>query len=67
MPNVCSVCWTVRHGSLGNEEMRSALEDRVQDRNRRVVPVLLPGAPDTQTLKLPRFLRRTTWVDFRAG
>jgi len=32
-----------------NEEMRSALEDRVQDRNRRVVPVLLPGAPDNKT------------------
>ncbi|MGB7876277.1 MAG: toll/interleukin-1 receptor domain-containing protein, partial [Anaerolineales bacterium] len=50
-----------------NEEMRSAIEDRVQDRSRRVIPVLLPGAPDSKSLKLPRFLRRLTWVDFRTG
>ena len=50
-----------------NEEMRSAIEDRVRDRSRRVIPVLLPGAPDSETLKLPRFLKRLTWVDFRAG
>jgi hypothetical protein len=54
-------------GPWENEEMRSALEDRVQDRNRRVIPVLLPGAPDHKTLKLPRFLRRLTWVDVRTG
>jgi len=50
-----------------NEEMRSALETRVHDKERRVVPVLLPGAPDNRDLKLPRFLTRLTWVDFRAG
>jgi hypothetical protein len=50
-----------------NEEMRSALEERVRDAARRVIPVLLPGAPDTETLELPRFLRRLTWVDMRAG
>ena len=50
-----------------NEEMRSALETRASDRDRRVVPVLLPGAPDSQELKLPRFLSRLTWVDFRGG
>ena len=50
-----------------NEEMRSALEVRVHDKTRRVVPVLLPGAPDNRDLKLPRFLTRLTWVDFRAG
>jgi hypothetical protein len=50
-----------------NEEMRSALEERVRDKSRRVIPVLLPGAPDTETLQLPRFLRRLTWVDLRAG
>lgn len=50
-----------------NEEMRSALETRVSDRERRVIPVLLPGAPDSQDLKLPRFLTRLTWVDFRGG
>ena len=47
--------------------MRSAIEDRVQDKSRRVIPVLLPGAPDNRDLNLPRFLRRATWVDFRSG
>jgi len=50
-----------------NEEMRSALEARVSNKERRVIPVLLPGAPDSQDLKLPRFLSRLTWVDFRGG
>ena len=54
-------------GPWENEEMRAAIEERVKDKNRRVIPVLLPGAPDNTTLKLPRFLQRTTWVDFRAG
>ncbi|MEP7135330.1 MAG: toll/interleukin-1 receptor domain-containing protein [Chloroflexota bacterium] len=50
-----------------NEEMRAAIEERVQDKSRRVIPVLLPGAPDNKTLKLPRFLKRLTWVDLRVG
>ena len=50
-----------------NEEMRSALETRVRDNSRRVIPVLLPGAPDPRDRPLPRFLRRLTWVDFRGG
>ena len=50
-----------------NEEMRSAIEERVQDKSRRVIPVLLPGAPDNTSLKLPRFLKRLTWVDMRKG
>jgi hypothetical protein len=54
-------------GPWENEEMRSAIEERVQDPKRRVIPVLLPGAPDNRDLKLPRFLRRATWVDFRSG
>jgi hypothetical protein len=46
-----------------NEEMRAAVEERAHNRSFRVIPVLLPGtAPD-----LPRFLRRLTWCDFRAG
>jgi hypothetical protein len=47
--------------------MQVALDIRVRDRNRRVVPVLLPGAPDNTSLKLPSFLRLLTWVDFRGG
>jgi tetratricopeptide (TPR) repeat protein len=54
-------------GPWENEEMRVALDERVQDKKRRVIPVLLPGAPDNKTLKLPRFLKRLTWVDFRKG
>src|SRR5688500_15360612 len=50
-----------------NEEMRSALEERVHDKTRRVIPVLLPCAPDSRDLKLPRFLKRLTWVYLRAG
>ncbi|HXQ34984.1 MAG TPA: toll/interleukin-1 receptor domain-containing protein, partial [Anaerolineales bacterium] len=50
-----------------NEEMRLALEARVHDRARRVIPVLLPGAPDNRNMNLPRFLTRLTWVDFRGG
>jgi tetratricopeptide (TPR) repeat protein len=50
-----------------NEEMRSAIEERVQDKKRRVIPVLLPGAPDNTKLVLPRFLKRLTWVDLRTG
>jgi hypothetical protein len=50
-----------------NEEMRSALETRTHNRERRVVPVLLPGSLDSTNIKLPRFLSRLTWVDFRNG
>jgi tetratricopeptide (TPR) repeat protein len=50
-----------------NEEMRSAIETRVHDTQRRVIPVLLPGAADSRDLQLPRFLSRLTWVDFRSG
>jgi hypothetical protein len=44
--------------------MRSALETRVVDQKRRVIPVLLPHAVEPE---LPRFLRRLNWVDFRNG
>jgi hypothetical protein len=54
-------------GSWESPEMQVALDIRVRDRNRRVVPVLLPGAPDNSSLKLPSFLRMLTWVDFRGG
>ena len=54
-------------GSWENPEMEIALDIRVKDRKRRVIPVLLPGAPDNTSLKLPSFLRLLTWVDFRGG
>jgi hypothetical protein len=54
-------------GPWENEEMRSALDERVRDKSLRVIPVLLPGADPKDEKTLPRFLRRLTWVDFRAG
>ena len=45
-------------GPWQNEEMRSALEDRVRNKEFRVIPVLLPGALESQKEELPRFLRR---------
>jgi hypothetical protein len=54
-------------GPWENEEMRSALEMRVKRSSFRVVPVLLPGATAPDVAKLPPFLRRLTWVDFRTG
>ncbi|MCP3960158.1 MAG: tetratricopeptide repeat protein [bacterium] len=46
-----------------NEEMRAALENGVEDRSARVIPVLLPGGSKPDKKKLPAFLRRRTWVD----
>jgi formylglycine-generating enzyme required for sulfatase activity len=54
-------------GSWQNEEMRSALATRADDDDFRVIPVLLPGSFEPRMEELPRFLRRFTWVDFRAG
>lgn len=55
-------------GPWQNEEMRSALEDRVRGREGfRVVPLMLPGATPPGDRELPRFLRRLLWVDFSAG
>jgi hypothetical protein len=54
-------------GPWEREEMRSALDERVRDKSLRVIPVLLPGADPKGEKTLPRFLRRLTWVDFRAG
>jgi WD40 repeat protein len=57
-------------GGLGpweNEEMRAALKRRVQQPEFRVIPVLLPGASLPEQGRLPMFLSRLTWVDFRSG
>jgi len=50
-------------GPWQNEEMRTAIDTRARDPERRVIPLLLPGASSD----LPAFLKRLTWVDFRAG
>jgi len=53
-------------GPWQNEEMRVALEDRVQGKQLRVVPAVLPDAHRPQKeSELPRFLRRLAWIDFR--
>jgi len=56
-------------GGWHHEEMRSALDQRVNQRERkfRVIPVLLPDAVMPERSKLPAFLSRLTWVDFRGG
>src|ERR1041384_1681156 len=54
-------------GGWQNEEMRSALEERVRNDRFRVIPVLLPRSQPRAKGTLPRFLRRLTWVDFRSG
>ena len=50
-----------------NEEMRAAINQRVTDPEQafRVIPVLLPGADRGIRGRLPIFLKRTTWVEFR--
>jgi WD40 repeat protein len=54
-------------GPWQNEEMRAAIDRRVQDSKRRfrVIPVLLPGAERAERSSLPTFLVATTWVEFR--
>lgn len=63
----CAVFVGQALGPWQNEEMRDALDERTRNRDFRVIPVLLPGATKPGTRKLPRFLRRLTWVDFRNG
>ena len=54
-------------GGWHNEEMRNALDRRVRDPERRVIPVLLPDTRMPVAEEIPAFLSRLTWVDFRAG
>lgn len=51
-------------GKWENEEMRVAIESRVINPALRLIPVLLPGASESV---LSVFIRRLSWVDFRAG
>ena len=54
-------------GTWENEEMRVGLDIRVGRPDYRVIPVLLPGARLPERGRLPHFLARLTWVDFRPG
>jgi hypothetical protein len=70
----CATC-TIFVGPSGtgpwqNEEMRAAIQRRVEERRAgerpfRVIPVLLPGAERGERSRLPSFLVATTWVEFR--
>ena len=51
-------------GPWEEPEMRACLDQCVK-RRMPVIPVLLPGAPETPDL--PLFLRQHTWVDLRGG
>ena len=51
-------------GPWADREMRAFLSEFVR-RKVAVIPVMLPGAPDTPDL--PVFLREFTWVDLRRG
>lgn len=53
-------------GPWQNEEMRSAIDDRVTKQSIRVVPVILPRAKKPGgEVEMPRFLKRLTWVEFK--
>ncbi|MEM9824220.1 MAG: toll/interleukin-1 receptor domain-containing protein, partial [Bacteroidota bacterium] len=56
-------------GPWQNEEMRDAIDRRVTagKGKYRVIPILLPGATREERGKLPRFLTRSTWVEFRGS
>jgi SAM-dependent methyltransferase len=49
-------------GPWAVEEMKVAVDERVNDHSFRVIPVLLPGAHENKGEGLPRFLKRLSWV-----
>jgi len=52
-------------GPWQKPEVEVALRQQVQNQDFRVIPVLLPDAPEQP--ELPMFLSGNTWVDFRKG
>jgi WD40 repeat protein len=54
-------------GPWHNEEMRMAIQRRVNSSERRfrVLPVILPGGQRAKESEVPGFLQGTTWVAFR--
>jgi TIR domain-containing protein len=53
-------------GPWHNEEMRLALQRRVNslERKLRVLPVIVPGGQRAKESELPGFLQGTTWVEW---
>jgi len=65
-----SSCCAVFIGKSGQgpwqqPEVETALRQQIRDKAFRVIPILLPSAP--QKPKLPSFVSGNTWVDFRGG
>jgi Novel STAND NTPase 1/TIR domain/WD domain, G-beta repeat len=55
-------------GNWESEELDVAQNRAANDRDFRIIPVLLPGLPDPfDPSSLPAFLLSRTWVDFRPG
>ena len=55
-------------GNWESEELDVAQNRAANDRDFRIIPVLLPNLPDPFDLSpLPPFLLSRTWVDFRPG
>ena len=52
-------------GTWEHEETQLAIDRRVNDPSFRVIPVLLPGTERGERGRMPAFLTRTTWVEFR--
>ncbi|MFD7662020.1 TIR domain-containing protein [Streptomyces sp. NPDC059788] len=65
-PCCLAMCGSRGLGPWQNEEVRLAVDRRVSGRTMRVIPVLLPDAPDT-ALEHLAFLDRYTYCDFRGG
>lgn len=63
----CAVFFSGAIEGWQNEQMRSAIQTRVEDEHGyRVIPVLLPGASQPHRRDMPRFLRLFEPVEFRS-
>ncbi len=53
-------------GNWENAEMLVALDKCFRDSSRRIFLLLLPGAPNPETVHVSEFICQFVWVDFRA-
>ena len=54
-------------GPWQDQSSLAQLEAYAKDSGKRIIPVLLPKAPDADRLRLPPFLQSVHWVDLRSG
>ena len=52
-------------GSWQKKEVETALRQQISSKEFRVIPVLLPGAPEN--VELPSFLANNVWINLRQG